>query len=98
MRIRRFLSVLFFAGAAVALPTMRAGATGTTTTNYPAWTPPLLLHGGGAEPSIRTSPDQRYAAYISAPAASGSNFWNVREIKRSDGSVVFKLDANGEAA
>ena len=90
MRIRRFLSVLFFAGAAVALPTMRAGATGTTTTNYPAWTPPLLLHGGGAEPSIRTSPDQRYAAYISAPAASGSNFWNVREIKRSDGSVVFK--------
>src|SRR5437764_1151379 len=69
---------------------MRAGATGTTTTSYPAWTPPLLLHGGGAEPSIRTSPDQRYAAYISAPAAGGSNFWNVREVKKSDGSVVFK--------
>ena len=69
MRIRSILTTMFVAGAAVAAP-IAAGATGTTSTVYRHWTPPLLLKGGGAEPSIRTSPDGKYAAYISAPALS----------------------------
>ena len=67
---------------------------GHTAPTYPAWTAPLVLHGGGAEPSIRSAPNtQNFAAEISAPAAAGSNFWNVKEIVNPDGSHTFKPSA-----
>ncbi|MCA1833743.1 MAG: hypothetical protein ABR548_09090 [Actinomycetota bacterium] len=57
---------------------------------YPAWSPPLLLAGGGAEPSIRTpnSAQHGVAAYISAPTGLGSNFWVVHERPKANGTVV----------
>jgi hypothetical protein len=65
------------------------GGTKTPPANV-AFTPPLPLPGGGAEPSIRNAPDATYAAYISAPTGVGSNFWFVNEIKNADGSLSFK--------
>ena len=68
------------------------------------WTTPLAL-GPGAEPSIRApkhqpkasalkykgaDPSDRMAAYVSAPAGTGSNFWYVVEKKLPDGSITFK--------
>jgi hypothetical protein len=65
------------------------GGTKTPPSNV-AFTPPLGLAGGGAEPSIRNSVDAKEAAYVSAPAGVGSNFWFVDEIKNADGSISFK--------
>jgi hypothetical protein len=56
----------------------------------PAFTPPVSLPGGGAEPSIRNSFDGKTAAYVSAPAGTGSNFWYIDQITNSDGSISFK--------
>ncbi len=58
-----------------------------------AFTPPLVLAGGGAEPSIRNAPaGQRdpAAAYISAPTGLGSNYWRVDEIRNRGGSRSMK--------
>jgi hypothetical protein len=55
-----------------------------------AFTSPLALAGGGAEPSIRNSIDAKKAAYVSAPTGLGSNFWFIDEIKNADGSISFK--------
>ncbi|MCA1823864.1 MAG: glycoside hydrolase [Frankia sp.] len=53
---------------------------------YPAFSPPLLLGGHGAEPSIRVGPDRQVSAYISAPDPTGlgSSVWTVRETRRGD--------------
>lgn len=61
---------------------------GTTT----AWTPPLTLAGGGAEPSIRNAlvGNNPPAAYISAPSGAGSNFWYVDELVNADGTHTFR--------
>jgi hypothetical protein len=67
-----------------------AATAATTTPAYPAWTTPLPLAGGGAEPSIRNASDGRRAAYISAPTGLGSNFWYVDEVHNPDGTVTFK--------
>jgi hypothetical protein len=50
---------------------------------------PLVLVGGGAEPSIRIPDDGKSSAYISAPASLGSNFWRITEKKNADGSITF---------
>src|SRR4051812_1985325 len=50
---------------------------------------PLVLVGGGAEPSIRIPNDGKSAAYVSAPASLGSNFWRITEKKNADGSLTF---------
>jgi hypothetical protein len=72
------------AGATVALAGS-AGAAGTTAT----FSKPLILVGGGAEPSIRIPGDGKSAAIVSAPASLGSNFWRITEKKNKDGSVTF---------
>ena len=72
------------AAVAVATPALAA-----TTGSTPAWTPPVKLSGGGAEPSIRIAPDGRTAAYIAAPSSLGSNFWTVGESVDSAGITHF---------
>ena len=67
--------------AVVAIDSPVAGAAGVS----PAWTVPIKLDSGGAEPSIRVAPDGRSAAYISAPSGLGSNFWRIQEAVDSNG-------------
>lgn len=50
---------------------------------------PMLLAGGGAEPSIRVPADGLSAAYVSAPTGLGSNFWRITEVRNHDKSVSF---------
>ncbi|MBV9291322.1 MAG: hypothetical protein JO222_02645 [Frankiales bacterium] len=50
---------------------------------------PLILAGGGAEPSIRVPADGRSAAYVSAPTGLGSNFWRITSVRRHR-HVTFK--------
>lgn len=68
------------AGAATLAPPARAAVPEAT------FTPPMILAGGGAEPSIRVPNDGRSAAYVSAPSGVGSNFWRITEKKNPDGS------------
>jgi hypothetical protein len=68
-------------------------ASAASRTPLPAWTPPLSLAGGGAEPSIKVAPDGRSAAYVSAPAALGSNFWRVDQVRNADGSYSMRSSA-----
>jgi hypothetical protein len=58
----------------------------------PAWTPPVYLTGGGAEPSIKNAlvGSHNPAAYISAPTGSGSDFWYVDERTNADGTHTFR--------
>jgi hypothetical protein len=58
-----------------------------------AWSPPLALAGGGAEPGIRVAPDGRSAAYISAPSGLGSNFWRIDQVRNPDGTFSMKAAA-----
>ena len=51
---------------------------------------PMILAGGGAEPSIRVPADGKSAAYVSAPTGLGSNFWRITKKKNSDGTVTFQ--------
>lgn len=44
--------------------------------------------GSGGEPSIRVAADGRAAAYVSAPAGLGSNFWAIAEKTERDGTHV----------
>ncbi|MCU1587066.1 MAG: hypothetical protein JWN31_559 [Frankiales bacterium] len=53
------------------------------------FSPPLLLGGGGAEPSIRVPSDGKSTAYISAPSGVGSNFWRITEKTNPDKSITF---------
>jgi hypothetical protein len=55
-----------------------------------AVSPPHPRPGGGAEPGIKNASDGKSAAYVTAPAAIGSNFWYVDEIKNADGTTSFK--------
>ena len=54
---------------------------------------PLLLAGGGAEPSIRVPGDGLSAAYVSAPSGLGSNFWRITDQRNPDGSHTFLQSA-----
>src|SRR3954447_15170295 len=74
----------------LALPLVASMTTSPASAAFPQWTPPLGLAGGGAEPSIRNSPDGKRAAYISAPTGLGSNLWYVDEVKNADGSRSLK--------
>src|SRR2546430_112261 len=59
----------------------------------PPWTPPLLLSGGGAEPSIRTpsaGPNSRAPAYLSAPTGLGSLFGRVDVVPNPDGPLSMR--------
>ena len=73
------------AGSALASAATRPSAAPT-----PAWTPPLSLAGGGAEPSIRTAPDGKSAAYISAPSGLGSNFWRIDQVRNANGTYSMR--------
>ena len=78
---------------AVTLPIASAQAARPVAAAPAAWTPPLSLASGGAEPSIRNAPAGQKdpaAAYISAPAGLGSNFWRVDEVTNADGSRSLK--------
>jgi len=50
---------------------------------------PMILAGGGAEPSIRVPADGKSVAYVSAPTGLGSNFWRITKKRFRDGSVEF---------
>ncbi|MFN2538527.1 MAG: hypothetical protein ABR549_10310, partial [Mycobacteriales bacterium] len=63
--------LLVVGGAVTALPAR--AATGAT------FSPPMILAGGGAEPSIRVPQDGLSAAYVSAPSGIGSNFWRITD-------------------
>ncbi|MDP9183843.1 MAG: hypothetical protein M3P04_13845 [Actinomycetota bacterium] len=70
-------------GGAVATVPARAATT-------PArFSTPMLLAGGGAEPSIRVPNDGLSAAYVSAPTGLGSNFWRITEQRNKDKSISF---------
>jgi hypothetical protein len=57
------------------------------------FSPPMILAGGGAEPSIRVPSDGKSAAYVSAPAALGSNFWRITDRHNPDGTHTFVQSA-----
>jgi hypothetical protein len=73
---------LVAAGAAASLPA-DAGSPPAT------FSKPMLLAGGGAEPSLRVPGDGLSAAYVSAPTGLGSNFWRITEKRNKDKSVTF---------
>ena len=74
-------------GVMVAVPAVaRPGATQVAAT----FSRPMILAGGGAEPSIRVPADGKSAAYVSAPTGLGSNFWRIIKKRHKDGSVTFK--------
>ncbi len=77
------LATALLATGAVASVPAHAAAPGAT------FSPPLILAGGGAEPSLRVPHDGKSAAYISAPTGLGSNFWRITERKNADKSVTF---------
>ncbi|GAC1442419.1 MAG: hypothetical protein NVSMB55_13100 [Mycobacteriales bacterium] len=89
-RISRPTLVLCLVSSLVAGTGIASAATSLTSTptspRLPAWTPPLSLAGGGAEPSIRVAPDGRSAAYVSAPSGLGSNFWRIDQVRNADGT------------
>jgi hypothetical protein len=67
---------------------------GSAGASSPAYTQPVPLGGGGGEPSIRNPlSGKQVAAYISAPAGTGSNFWHVDETANADGSYTLKPSA-----
>src|SRR3954454_11253127 len=91
-RISPRLLVPVAAAAAVVLATLAAPADAKVrATSTPAWTPPVYLAGGGAEPSIRNPlvGSHNPAAYVSAPTGLGSNFWYVDEQVNADGTHTF---------
>ncbi|HEU0132573.1 MAG TPA: hypothetical protein VFQ85_16430 [Mycobacteriales bacterium] len=76
-------AVLVAAGAATLSPSPARGTPAAT------FAPPMILAGGGAEPSIRVPEDGRSAAYVSAPSGLGSNFWRITEKTNPDGTKSF---------
>jgi len=79
------LGLLVVGGALCAQPSQ--AATGAS------FSAPLLLAGGGAEPSIRVPGDGLSAAYVSAPSGLGSNFWRITDQRNADGSHTFLQSA-----
>ena len=75
------------AGVMVGVPAVAHPA---TTTPAATFSRPMILAGGGAEPSIRVPADGKSAAYVSAPTGLGSNFWRITKKNNRDGSVTFK--------
>src|SRR5690242_20184490 len=73
------------AAAMVALP-----ATARPSTPAAGFMRPMILAGGGAEPSIRVPADGKSAAYVSAPTGLGSNFWRIVETHNRDHTVTFQ--------
>lgn len=69
----------------VALPALAGSAP-----MRPTFSQPMILAGGGAEPSIRVPADGHSAAYVSAPTGLGSNFWRITKTRNHDGSVTFQ--------
>lgn len=79
------LSLVAVGGVLAAQPSEAAGGA--------AFSAPLLLAGGGAEPSIRVPNDGLSAAYVSAPSGLGSNFWRITDQRNADGSHTFLQSA-----
>src|SRR3954452_21293411 len=79
------LAASLTAAAMVALP-----ATARTTTPAATFMHPMILAGGGAEPSIRVPRDGKSAAYVSAPTGLGSNFWRITKKQNADHTVTFR--------
>ena len=85
------VTAISFAAAGPAL------AKGTKLTTVPAWTPPVYMAGGGAEPSIKNPivGSHNPAAYVSAPTGpNGTIVWTVdRSLVGSppDGAVLQPL-------
>src|SRR3954454_6769155 len=72
------------AAAPAAVPAMAASGP-----VRPSFSQPMILAGGGAEPSIRVPNDHQSVAYVSAPASLGSNFWRITKTRNRNGSVTF---------
>jgi hypothetical protein len=72
-------------GLTVALPAMARPAH-----PHAVFSQPMVLAGGGAEPSIRVPADHKSVAYVSAPTGLGSNFWRITQQRRRNGNVTFK--------
>src|SRR4051812_44267252 len=89
MRARPLLTGLIAAtltaGVTVAFP-----AVARPSHPHAAFSRPMILAGGGAEPSIRVPADGKSAAYVSAPSGLGSNFWRILKKRNPDGSVTFR--------
>jgi hypothetical protein len=75
---------LIAAGALIGLPAIAGSPTPAAT-----FSRPMILAGGGAEPSIRVPADGKSAAYVSAPTGLGSNFWRITKTRNHDGSMTF---------
>jgi len=73
------------AAAMVALP-----ASARPTTPSATFMRPMILAGGGAEPSIRVPRDGKSAAYVSAPTGLGSNFWRITKKQNPNHTVTFQ--------
>src|SRR3954469_21503589 len=88
MRARPLLTGLIAAtltaGVTVAFP-----AVARPTHPHATFSRPMILAGGGAEPSIRVPADGRSVAYVSAPTGLGSNFWRITRKRWPDGAVSF---------
>src|SRR3954468_21625723 len=88
MRARPLLTGLIAAtltaGVTVAFP-----AVARPTHPHATFSRPMILAGGGAEPSIRVPADGRSVAYVSAPTGLGSNFWRITRKRWPDGSMSF---------
>ncbi|HEX4654421.1 MAG TPA: hypothetical protein VH274_01625 [Mycobacteriales bacterium] len=72
-------------GVTVALPVLANSGAST----HAAFSRPMVLAGGGAEPSIRVPADHKSVAYVSAPTGLGSNFWRITEKRRANGDVTY---------
>ncbi|HVA59194.1 MAG TPA: hypothetical protein VNG13_01500 [Mycobacteriales bacterium] len=83
--IAGFSTTALILGAAVALPALATSRPVQTT-----FSRPMILAGGGAEPSIRVPTDHKVTAYISAPTGLGSNFWVVTTKHNRDGSITYQ--------
>src|SRR5438477_3875497 len=92
MRARPLLTGLIAAtltaGVTVAFPAVARPAPVHAT-----FSRPLILTGGGAEPSIRVPADGKSVAYVSAPTGLGSNFWRITQKRSAGGSVSFVQSA-----
>jgi hypothetical protein len=92
MPSRRSLTAGAFAGVLTAGVMVAVPALAHPSTTAPAVTfsRPMILAGGGAEPSIRVPADGKSAAYVSAPTGLGSNFWRITKKHNADGTWTFK--------
>src|SRR4051812_6477347 len=88
MRARPILTGLIAAtltaGVTVAFPAVARPAAAHAT-----FSRPMILAGGGAEPSIRVPADGKTVAYVSAPTGLGSNFWRITKKRWPDGRISF---------